>query len=47
MARLGQTPLSAQEALEMAGGPWKEPAFRNRKKIEWQQWALEKYRSLQ
>jgi ABC-type Fe3+ transport system substrate-binding protein len=47
VARLGQAPLAEQEALVMAKGQWKEPAFRNRKKIEWQRWALEKYRELQ
>jgi iron(III) transport system substrate-binding protein len=47
VARLGQTPLTEREALEMAKGPWKEPTFRNRKKIEWQRWALEKYHALQ
>lgn len=46
VARLGQAPLTEQQALDMAKGPWKEPAFRNRTKIEWQQWALEKYRNL-
>jgi len=46
VARLGQAPLTGREALNMAQGPWKESAFRNRKKIEWQRWALEKYNGL-
>jgi ABC-type Fe3+ transport system substrate-binding protein len=43
---LGRVPLTEKEALEVAKTAWKEPAFRNRKKIEWQTWAQEKYRAL-
>jgi len=43
---LGSVPISEDEALRLALGPWKEPAFRNQKKIDWQRWALEKYRRL-
>jgi hypothetical protein len=32
--------------LKLAAGEWKDPAFRNRKKIEWQGWAQAKYRGL-
>jgi iron(III) transport system substrate-binding protein len=43
---LGTVPITEAEGLKLAAGPWKDPAIRNRKKIEWQQWALEKYRRL-
>jgi hypothetical protein len=39
-------PLTADAALALGLGAWREPAFRNRKKIEWQAWAQEKYRRL-
>jgi ABC-type Fe3+ transport system substrate-binding protein len=41
---LGRAPLSQAEALALAKGDWKQPAVRNRKKIEWQTWAENKYR---
>lgn len=43
---LGRMPLTEAEALAMVKSAWKEPAFRNQKKIEWQRWAMEKYREL-
>ncbi len=43
---LGRVPLSESEALTMVKSAWKDPAFRNQKKIEWQRWAMEKYRGL-
>ncbi len=46
LAELGQVPLTEQEALKLAAGPWKDAAVRNRTKIEWQTWARDKYRSL-
>lgn len=45
-AELGRMPLTADEAMRLARGDWRDPAFRNRKKIEWQAWAQEKYRRL-
>jgi len=44
---LGRMPLTEAEALQLAKTEWKKPAIRNQKKIEWQQWAMEKYRRLQ
>jgi iron(III) transport system substrate-binding protein len=44
LARLGRAPLAEAEALALARGLWKDPASRNRKKIEWQTWAQNKYR---
>ncbi len=43
---LGRMPLSGQEALELAASSWNDPILRNRKKIEWQSWAQQKYRDL-
>jgi ABC-type Fe3+ transport system substrate-binding protein len=43
---LGHMPLSESGALALARGRWKDPAFRNRTRIEWQKWAQEKYRAL-
>ncbi len=47
VAELGRMPISEAEGLELARTRWKDPAQRNRIKLEWQQWALEKYRRLQ
>jgi iron(III) transport system substrate-binding protein len=44
--QLGRAPVSEPEALQLAATVWKDPALRNQKKIEWQQWALLKYRAL-
>jgi hypothetical protein len=46
LAELGRMPLTETEALALAKGEWKDPAVRNRKKIEWQNWARAKYRRL-
>jgi ABC-type Fe3+ transport system substrate-binding protein len=46
LAELGRMPVSEAEAMRLATGPWKDPAFRNLKKIEWQRWAEDKYRRL-
>lgn len=46
LQKLGAMPITAEEALKLAAGPWKEPAFRNRTKTEWQTWAQKKYRAL-
>jgi hypothetical protein len=46
LQELGRLPLSETEAMQLATGPWRDPVIRNRKKIEWQTWAQEKYRKL-
>ena len=46
VAELGRTPLTEAEILKLAAKEWKDPAIRNRKKIEWQTWARDKYRKL-
>ena len=46
LAELGRAPLTEAELAKWAAKEWKEPAFRNAKKIEWQTWAREKYRAL-
>src|SRR5262249_40568710 len=46
LVELGRVPLSEQQALQLAAGPWKDPTLRNLKKIEWQTWARAKYRKL-
>jgi ABC-type Fe3+ transport system substrate-binding protein len=46
LTELGRVPLTEAEALKLAAGEWKDPAARNRKKIEWQTWARAKYRKL-
>lgn len=46
VALLGQVPLTETDALRLASGEWKKPAVRNAKKIEWQNWARQKYRKL-
>lgn len=44
--QLGAAPLTESDALALAKGDWKQPAVRNRKKIEWQTWAENKYHRL-
>jgi ABC-type Fe3+ transport system substrate-binding protein len=44
LAELGRVPVTDAEALALAKEGWKDPAVRNRKKIEWQTWAQLKYR---
>jgi ABC-type Fe3+ transport system substrate-binding protein len=46
LTALGRMPITADEALKLAAGPWKDPSFRNARKIEWQRWARDKYRKL-
>jgi ABC-type Fe3+ transport system substrate-binding protein len=46
VAAIGRVPVTEAEALQLVNGPWKEAAFRNRQKIEWQSWAQSHYRSL-
>lgn len=46
VVELGRIPLTEAEALQLATGPWKSPALRNARKIEWQSWARAKYRKL-
>jgi len=46
LAELGRPPINEAEALKLAQTEWKQPAVRNRKKIEWQTWAEKKYRRL-
>jgi ABC-type Fe3+ transport system substrate-binding protein len=46
LVELGSVPLSENEVNDLASKEWKEASFRNRKKIEWQSWAQEKYRRL-
>ena len=45
-AKLGRMPLTETEGLRLAAGSWKEAAVRNQKKIEWQNWAQNKYQRL-
>lgn len=44
LAALGTAPISEAAALQLASGPWKDAQTRNLKKIEWQNWARNKYR---
>lgn len=46
LAVLGSIPLTGEEALKLATGKFKDPAFRNTKLLEWQTWAQNKYRRL-
>ncbi len=46
LLELGRAPITDTQALQLAAGPWKDPAARNLKKIEWQNWARAKYRKL-
>ena len=46
LKELGRMPITETEALQLAQTDWKKPATRNQKKIEWQRWAMEKYRRL-
>jgi ABC-type Fe3+ transport system substrate-binding protein len=43
--RLAAMPVSAAEALELANTKWKDPAFRNQKLNEWNQFARAKYQT--
>jgi iron(III) transport system substrate-binding protein len=46
LVELGRVPLTEAEAFQLATNQWKSPEFRNRKKIEWQSWAQQKYRRI-
>lgn len=46
LAVLGSVPLSEEAALSLARNEWKDPAFRTRQRIRWQNWAQAKYRRL-
>ena len=46
LRELGRTPVTEREALALATDEWKNPAVRNQKKIEWQNWAQARYRKL-
>ncbi|MCD6339842.1 MAG: ABC transporter substrate-binding protein [Verrucomicrobia bacterium] len=43
---LGAPPIAEAQAIEWARGRWRDAAFRNRKRIEWQVWAMRKYRRI-
>jgi ABC-type Fe3+ transport system substrate-binding protein len=45
-AELSRPPLGDAETLTLATGAWKDPATRNRLKIDWQIFAREKYRRI-
>ena len=40
---MGQAPITEAEAAKLAVGEWKDPHYRQRKLIEWQQWAAGRY----
>jgi ABC-type Fe3+ transport system substrate-binding protein len=46
VAALGRAPIGEADLLKLAQGGWKTNAFRLQQKIEWQEWAREKYRRL-
>jgi ABC-type Fe3+ transport system substrate-binding protein len=46
-AELGAMPVTEAGARVLAGEPWKDPALRNRKRLEWQTWAQAKYRRIE
>ncbi|MDB6055039.1 MAG: Phosphoglycerate transport regulatory protein PgtC [Verrucomicrobiales bacterium] len=43
LPELALPPISASEALALASGGWKKPEIRNKKRVEWQAFAQEKY----
>jgi hypothetical protein len=45
-AELGRMPMTDAAARDLANGPWRDAALRNRMKLEWQSWAQQKYRRL-
>lgn len=45
LPRLAAMPVSEEEALQLAAGPWKNQEFRNRKLLEWSAFAREKYQA--
>ena len=46
LAELGKVPLTSDEAVQLASGPWKDASERQRLKQRWQRWASEKYHRL-
>ena len=42
----GQVPISESQALAWAKKKWRDPTFRNRKRMEWQRWALRHYQQI-
>jgi iron(III) transport system substrate-binding protein len=46
LAELGRAPLTEAETLRLTAQEWKDPSFRNSKKIQWQRWAQKKYEAL-
>ena len=46
LEELGKVPLTSEEAIQLASGPWRDAAERQRLKQQWQRWASEKYRRL-
>jgi len=46
LQELAKMPLNETDALKLASGGWKDPALRNLRKIEWQNWAQKKYSSV-
>ena len=44
IAVLTQMPITEEEAMELAGGAWKDPKIRNEKIKEWGQFAKEKFK---
>jgi ABC-type Fe3+ transport system substrate-binding protein len=46
LSELERMPLSEDEARLLVQESWKDPAVRNRKKIQWQTWAQAKYHRL-
>ena len=46
LAEFGHPPVSEAEARELSGSTWRDAAFRNARKTEWQTWAQRKYRKL-
>jgi ABC-type Fe3+ transport system substrate-binding protein len=39
----GRPPIGEEEAMRLATGEWRDTLFRQRKQLEWQRWAYERY----
>ncbi len=39
----GRPPISEEDAMRLATGKWRDTLFRQRKQLEWQRWAYERY----
>ena len=46
VTRFAQPPINEAEAMRLAGAEWRDPRFRQRRLIEWQQWARTKFGSI-